>query len=80
LAISFHELEIVSGAPNFTQCSNLKYELTVKVFAKNSKACGHEKYIKQITLMSKLNYYEQNTTLLMFKILQIVPDMLTSIM
>ena len=64
--ISFHELRTVSGDTNFTKCSKLKYKLIVKFSAKNSKASRHEKYINQITLILRLNYSEQYTTVLVF--------------
>ena len=80
MTFSFHKLRTVSGAPNFTKCRKPKYELVVKFSTKNSKACGHEKYIKQITIMSRLNYFKQYTTVMMFKFLLRDPNMLSNLL
>ena len=43
-----HKLGTVSAATKFTQDSTSNQQLAVKILDKNSKACIHEKYSKQI--------------------------------
>ena len=72
---SFLKLGSVSGAGNLIQCLKLKDELAIKISAKNSKESRHEK-LKQITVITRLNYSEQCAIVLVFKILQSALNML----
>jgi len=45
-------LETWSGAKNSIQYKTYTQELTVKISAKNSKGCKHEKWLKQSRLRS----------------------------
>ena len=75
-----HELGTVVGITNFTKGRKLKYELIVKISAKNNKASRHEKYINQISLISRSIYPEQCITVLVLTILQMTANILKSVL